>query len=208
MKRRWMVWPLALGMALTLVACKGSDPKDALVGTWTGQVDVMEQVVEGMRLSAPEIADELEMEALYIPLTMEFREDDTYTLTVDEEKLDQSMDELIEKSVDAALVYMEKMLQEQGITGMTVDEALAQSGMDRDSFTALMEESLGALSSTVAEEMQTEGQYRVDKEKLYTSDSKDQEPSDSEYTPYTLDGNSLTMDFTDVEMGEVTFTRG
>ena len=143
MKRRWMVWPLALGMALTLVACKGSDPKDALVGTWTGQVDVMEQVVEGMRLSAPEIADELEMEAFYIPLTMEFREDDTYTLTVDEEKLDQSMDELIEKSVDAALVYMEKMLQEQGITDMTVDEALAQSGMDRDSFTALMEESLG-----------------------------------------------------------------
>lgn len=208
MKRRWMVWVLALGMALTMMACKGSDPKDALVGTWSGQVDVMEQVVEGMRLSAPEIADELEMEAFYIPLTMEFREDGTYTMSVDKEKLDQSMDELIQKSVDATLAYMEKMLQEQGITNMTVDEALAQSGMDRDSFTTLMEESLGTLSTNVAEQMQMEGQYRADKEKLYTSDSTDQKPSDSEYTPYTLDKDSLTMDLSDVEMGEVTFSRG
>lgn len=208
MKHRWMVWPLAVGLILALTACSSSDPKEKLVGTWSGQVDVMEQVVEGMRLTAPEIADELGMENFYIPLEMEFREDDTYTLTVDQEKLDQSVDQLIQKAVDATMVYMEQMLKDQGITNMTVDEALAQSGMDRESFTALMKESLGQLSSTVAEQLKTEGQYRADKEKLYTSDSTDTKPGDSQYTPYTLDGDSMTMDFSEQEMGQVTFTRG
>lgn len=208
MKHRWMVWPLAVGLILALTGCSSSDPKEKLVGTWSGQVDVMEQVVEGMRLTAPEIADELGMENFYIPLEMEFREDDTYTLTVDQEKLDQSVDQLIQKAVDATMVYMEQMLKDQGITNMTVDEALAQSGMDRESFTALMKESLGQLSSTVAEQLKTEGQYRADKEKLYTSDSTDTKPGDSQYTPYTLDGDSMTMDFSEQEMGQVTFTRG
>lgn len=210
MKHRWMALPLALGLTLTLAltACSSSDPKEKLVGTWSGQVDVMEQVVERMRLTAPEIADELGMENFYIPLEMEFREDDTYTLTVDQEKLDQSVDELIQKAVDATLVYMEQMLKEQGITDMTVDEVLAQSGMDRESFTDLMEQSMGNLSSSVVQQIQTEGQYRLEGNQMYTSDDKDTEPGSDGATPYTLDGDKLNMDFSNVSLGEVTFTRG
>ena len=208
MKHRWMALPLALGLTLTLAACGGNDPKEKLVGTWSGQVDVMEQVVERIRLTAPEIADELGMENFYIPLEMEFREDDTYTLTVDQEKLDQSVDELIQKAVDATLVYMEQMLKEQGITDMTVDEVLAQSGMDRESFTDLMEQSMGNLSSSVVQQIQTEGQYRLEGNQMYTSDDKDTEPGSDGATPYTLDGDKLNMDFSNVSLGEVTFTRG
>lgn len=210
MKHRWMALPLALGLTLTLAltACSSSDPKEKLVGTWSGQVDVMDQVVEGMRVTAPEIADELELENFYIPLEIEFREDDTYTLTVDQEKLDESMDALIQKAVDATMVYMEQMLKEQGITDMTVDEALAQSGMDRESFTQLMRDSLSQLSTTVAEGIQTEGQYRLEGNQMYTSDDKDTEPGSDGATPYTLDGDKLNMDFSNVSLGEVTFTRG
>lgn len=208
MKHRWMALPLALGLTLTLAACGGNDPKEDLVGAWSGQVDVMDQVVEGIRVTAPEIADELELENFYIPLEMEFREDDTYTLTVDQEKLDQSVDELIQKAVDATLVYMEQMLKEQGITDMTVDEALAQSGMDRESFTDLMEQSMGNLSSSVVQQIQTEGQYRLEGNQMYTSDDKDTEPGSDGATPYTLDGDKLNMDFSNVSLGEVTFTRG
>ena len=208
MKHRWMALPLALGLTLTLAACGGNDPKEDLVGAWSGQVDVMDQVVEGIRVTAPEIADELELENFYIPLEMEFRDDNTYTMTVDQEKLDESMDALIQKSVDATMVYMEQMLKEQGITDMTVDEALAQSGMDRESFTDLMEQSMGALSSTVAQQIQTEGQYRLEGDQMYTSDDKDTEPGSDGATPYTLDGDKLNMDFSNVSLGEVTFTRG
>lgn len=210
MKHRWMALPLALGLTLTLAltACSSSDPKEDLVGAWSGQVDVMDQVVEGIRVTAPEIADELELENFYIPLEMEFREDDTYTLTVDQEKLDQSVDELIQKAVDATLVYMEQMLKEQGITDMTVDEVLAQSGMDRESFTDLMEQSMGNLSSSVVQQIQTEGQYRLEGNQMYTSDDKDTEPGSDGATPYTLDGDKLNMDFSNVSLGEVTFTRG
>ena len=208
MKHRWMALPLALGLTLTLAACGGNDPKEDLVGAWSGQVDVMDQVVEGIRVTAPEIADELELENFYIPLEMEFREDDTYTLTVDQEKLDQSVDELIQKAVDATLVYMEQMLKEQGITDMTVDEVLAQSGMDRESFTDLMEQSMGNLSSSVVQQIQTEGQYRLEGNQMYTSDDKDTEPGSDGATPYTLDGDKLNMDFSNVSLGEVTFTRG
>lgn len=208
MKHRWMVWPLALGLTLALTACSSSDPKEKLVGTWSGQVDVMEQVVERMRLTAPEIADELELENFYIPLEMEFRDDNTYIMTVDQEKLDESMDALIQKSVDATMVYMEQMLKEQGITNMTVDEALAQSGMDRESFTQLMRDSLSQLSSSVVQQIQTEGQYRLEGNQMYTSDDKDTEPGSDGATPYTLDGDKLNMDFSNVSLGEVTFTRG
>lgn len=208
MKRRWMVLPLALGLTLTLAACGGNDPKEDLVGAWSGQVDVMDQVVEGMRVTAPEIADELAMENFYIPLEIEFRDDNTYIMTVDQEKLDESMDALIQKSVDATMVYMEQMLKEQGITDMTVDEALAQSGMDRESFADLMEQSMGNLSSSVAQQIQTEGQYRLEGNQMYTSDDKDTEPGSDGATPYTLDGNKLNMDFSNVSLGEVTFTRG
>ena len=208
MKHRWMALPLALGLTLTLAACGGNDPKEDLVGAWSGQVDVMDQVVEGMRLTAPEIADELELENFYIPLEMEFRDDNTYIMTVDQEKLDESMDALIQKSVDTIMVYMEQMLKEQGITDMTVDEVLAQSGMDRESFTDLMEQSMGNLSSSVAQQIQTEGQYRLEGNQMYTSDDKDTEPGSDGATPYTLDGDKLNMDFSNVSLGEVTFTRG
>lgn len=208
MKHRWMALPLALGLTLTLAACGGNDPKEDLVGAWSGQVDVMDQVVEGMRLTAPEIADELELENFYIPLEIEFRDDNTYIMTVDQEKLDESMDALIQKSVDTIMVYMEQMLKEQGITDMTVDEVLAQSGMDRESFTDLMEQSMGNLSSSVAQQIQTEGQYRLEGNQMYTSDDKDTEPGSDGATPYTLDGDKLNMDFSNVSLGEVTFTRG
>ena len=210
MKHRWMALPLALGLTLTLAltACSSSDPKEKLVGAWSGQVDVMDQVVEGIRVTAPEIADELERENFYIPLEMEFRDDNTYIMTVDQEKLDESMDALIQKSVDATLVYMEQMLKEQGITDMTVDEVLAQSGMDRESFTDLMEQSMGNLSSSVVQQIQTEGQYRLEGNQMYTSDDKDTEPGSDGATPYTLDGDKLNMDFSNVSLGEVTFTRG
>lgn len=208
MKHRWMALPLALGLTLTLAACGGNDSKEDLVGTWSGQVDVMDQVVEGMRVTAPEIADELELENFYIPLEIEFRDDNTYIMTVDQEKLDESMDALIQKSVDATMVYMEQMLKEQGITDMTVDEVLAQSGMDRESFTDLMEQSMGNLSSSVVQQIQTEGQYRLEGNQMYTSDDKDTEPGSDGATPYTLDGDQLNMDFSNVSLGEVTFTRG
>ena len=208
MKHRWMALPLALGLTLTLAACGGNDPKEDLVGAWSGQVDVMDQVVEGMRVTAPEIADELELENFYIPLEMEFRDDNTYTMTVDQEKLDESMDALIQKTVDATMVYMEQMLKEQGITDMTVDEVLAQSGMDRESFTQLMRDSLSQLSSSVVQQIQTEGQYRLEGNQMYTSDDKDTEPGSDGATPYTLDGDKLNMDFSNVSLGEVTFTRG
>lgn len=208
MKHRWMALPLALGLTLTLAACGGNDPKEDLVGAWSGQVDVMDQVVEGMRVTAPEIADELELENFYIPLEIEFRDDNTYIMTVDQEKLDESMDALIQKSVDATMVYMEQMLKEQGITDMTVDEALAQSGMDRESFTDLMEQNMGNLSSSVVQQIQTEGQYRLEGNQMYTSDDKDTEPGSDGATPYTLDGDKLNMDFSNVSLGEVTFTRG
>lgn len=208
MKHRWMALPLALGLTLTLAACGGNDPKEDLVGAWSGQVDMMDQVVEGIRVTAPEIADELELENFYIPLEMEFRDDNTYIMTVDQEKLDESMDALIQKSVDATMVYMEQMLKEQGITDMTVDEVLAQSGMDRESFTDLMEQSMGNLSSSVVQQIQTEGQYRLEGNQMYTSDDKDTEPGSDGATPYTLDGDKLNMDFSNVSLGEVTFTRG
>lgn len=208
MKHRWMALPLALGLTLTLAACGGNDPKEDLVGAWSGQVDMMDQVVEGIRVTAPEIADELELENFYIPLEIEFRDDNTYIMTVDQEKLDESMDALIQKSVDATMVYMEQMLKEQGITDMTVDEALAQSGMDRESFTDLMEQSMGNLSSSVVQQIQTEGQYRLEGNQMYTSDDKDTEPGSDGATPYTLDGDKLNMDFSNVSLGEVTFTRG
>ena len=208
MKHRWMALPLALGLTLTLAACGGNDPKEDLVGAWSGQVDVMDQVVEGMRVTAPEIADELELENFYIPLEIEFRDDNTYIMTVDQEKLDESMDALIQKSVDTIMVYMEQMLKEQGITDMTVDEVLAQSGMDRESFTQLMRDSLSQLSSSVVQQIQTEGQYRLEGNQMYTSDDKDTEPGSDGATPYTLDGDKLNMDFSNVSLGEVTFTRG
>lgn len=208
MKHRWMVWPLALGLTLALTACSSSDPKEKLVGAWSGQVDVMDQVVEGIRVTAPEIADELELENFYIPLEMEFRDDNTYTMTVDQDKLDESIEALIQKTVDTIMVYMEQMLKEQGITDMTVDEVLAQSGMDRESFTDLMEQNMGNLSSSVVQQIQTEGQYRLEGNQMYTSDDKDTEPGSDGATPYTLDGDKLNMDFSNVSLGEVTFTRG
>lgn len=207
MKRKWMVWPLALGMVLLLAACGGGKQQESLVGSWTGQVDMMDQVVEGMNLTAPEIAQELEMEAFNLTLEMEFRDDNTYTMTVDQDKLDESIEELIQKTVDATLDHLEQELKDQGITNITVDEALAQSGMDRESFTQLMRDSLSQLSTTVAEGIQTEGQYRWEDGQLYTSDSVDVEPGSDDPIPCTLDGDTMTMDFGE-ELGQATFTRG
>ncbi len=179
-----------------LAGCGGdkSASGDSLEGTWRANLDMTDMFNEQM--AAGGMGEFMNISEFGITMVMEFKSDGTYSLSADEDALASSMEGLKEELKSSATAYLENMLKEQGLD-MSVEDALAASGMSLDDMLnqIFSEESMNELTAG----MKSEGQYKAEDGKLYTSDSVDEAPGDS-YESYTLDGDTLTLDAGDSEV--------
>ncbi len=191
-KRIAMILALVIVASLALVGCgKGGNDKDALVGTWSGKVDITGIFNDEIMASLGSDAEGLEgYKDLAMTINLDLKADDTYTMAMDEAGTTELMESIKAQTKDILLAYMEKMIKDMGVD-MTVEEAMEAAGISVDE---LMDEMFGADGLDVADLMEEiSGKYMVKGGEIYLSEGSD-EPEDVIPNPYKLDGNKLTIE--------------
>lgn len=180
---------LVLGMLLCLTGCSSSD-KDALIGTWEASLDLTD-ALNAELASDPEIAEFVQIKDFSLIMIMEFDEDDTYAMYVDEDALDETFVALQEDVAEGMAAYLENMaLEEMGVE-MTADEIMEMAGMSMDDLidSVFTEDML----EDIASGMEQEGKFKAKDGKLYTSAGLEYDVDPEVYETYELDGDSLTL---------------
>lgn len=191
-KRIALLLSFVLVLSLALCACGGGEKKESLVGTWNATIDIAEVYNAEIAASGDEaMAEYLSVDSFAIPLVMIFNEDGTYSLTVDKEGMDATMNGLIEDMKVGLEKYFNDYFSSMGLE-IDVDEALAASGMSLD---ALVEEMKGEImTEDMYADMESAGQYKAEDGKLYLTEDVEVEPVGGVYNTYTIDGDTLTIE--------------
>ena len=126
---------------------------------------------------------------------MEFREDDTFTMQVDGDSVEKSMEHLMDRVTDGMSRYMEDLMYEQTGVEMTVEEILASTDMTMEDLVAMMfpEASAAELKEQIAAEFSKEGRFKAEDGKLFTSAGIDLDVDTEVYVTYSLDSGKLTL---------------
>lgn len=189
-KKIALLLSIVLMLSVVLCACSTQTEKDKLVGTWKTTVNMADAFNEEMA-TEPEMAEYLTLESFDIGFILVFNEDDTYSLTVDSEIMDASVEKLGQDLTDGLLRYFADVLAAQGVE-MDVEDALTTMGI---SLEGLVEEMKAeAFSEESYSEMNAAGKFKAEDGKLYLSDSVDAEVDTADYNTYTLDGDTLTLE--------------
>ena len=180
-------------VAIVLLSCFAgcSKESDALIGTWQGEVNYAEYFNKGLQSVAGEgLAEYWAVEEFSVTLILTFREDGTYSMTVDREKLNGTIESLKKKLTRGLRDFMEDLI-EASESDMTVDEFMASLEIDMD---AMIEEAVGPdIVEALVNECTYEGNFSVKDGKLYTSAALAYSVDESMYEVYEVTQNTLTL---------------
>ena len=221
---------LMLALGLSLAACGGA--KSDITGTWQGRIDMTEYIVSkgnadiGAVLSNQGVDMPLDSIGNYLPefapvCTYVFREDGTYTFTMDEASM-QLVLEAYQAGVEAYFRYfyaqvlcqtlVELGMAEQvngveeleAILGVSLDEAISEMvGMElRDFIGQIVDEELGT-AQEMAGKINSEGKYKAKDGKLWMSSGLECDVDPESYDFYSIAGNILTIEEGSPSEGEV-----
>jgi len=216
--KRLLALALALLMILALTACGAA--KNELEGTWNAQMDMR-------RLLVATVDDEMDfdefgiepfsfgdfLEDCSVDMSFEFKNDGTYTKSVDEASVRQLREVTAKATMEFYYELMVRMLMEQlkeyspngsfadveeldafltDVLGMGLDGAIESSlGMSLEDY---VEEVLGdELWDEVLDGLRGEGKYEAKDGKLFLSDGLNYNIDPEIYDTYTLSGNTLTL---------------
>lgn len=195
------VLALALSAALLvglLAGCGGkTSDRDRLVGKWSSTQDMTDFFNQG--LAESDLGEELQVDKLEVVLVLELKDDDTYTLALDEDALAATAESIRPQLKEGMISFLN-----QTYPGVDVEDVLAQLGMTMDE---LLDETVPLESMASAYDMA--GQYMVKDGVLYLSDGLDEAPeeTDDDRNPYTLDGDQLTLRDVEGNLEDVVFQR-
>lgn len=162
--------------------------QELLVGTWKGEMDMIEAIME----EAGEALAGLELDEFKVTAVFTFNEDGTYTMSLDEASVEAAFDGMIDSLEGIMKEMMEGMAQE---AGMSLDDLLAVSGMTMEDLMAVVKETLEEedLVGEMVKEAKTDGKYKAENGKLFTTTEADAEFDEEVYDTYNLDGDVLTL---------------
>ena len=186
MKKMKRILSLLLIAVLILALSACGSKTDPLWGTWVGEIDLRDDLVESLDEAfegqgGPSAADYIT--DLAMTVTLEFKEDGTFIRSYD---LDKDKDAF----VTGCAAYMRDMIG--AIAGVEVDDATAAAALGMP-----LEDYALSVLDTMTEAMKDEsGTYKTDGKKIEWND---------EVNPYTIDGDTMIMDTGDI--GSVTFHR-
>lgn len=202
---------LCLVMVLSMVfAGCGADPKAELVGKWEGELDATDGIKNLFLASAGDMAEYIEVERFALKLTMEFREDDTCTMSIDPDALQEAFSSMVKSMGAGMTAYFEQLIEENELD-MTVDELLEASGMGTmdETLDMLLE---SAMAEIKPEDLVQDGKYIIKNGTLFISDDMNAEYKAEDASAYTIENGKLTFrlgGLEDLGMDEVemTFTK-
>lgn len=196
---------LALLLAAALLTGCGGNEEEALIGSWTKDYDISQDILSGMDPSLAQYYDFSGTPA-HLALDLELSADGTYTMGVKQENLEKLLENIRPVIRDGTLAYAESILAATGLD-MSAEEVFQQSGSSLDE---LVEEILAEAKNSLSEmgdELSVSGKWKAKDGKLYTTESMDEELDESSYELYELNGDTLTVYDNTGEGEDLVFTR-
>lgn len=195
-KRIALLLSFVLVLSLALCAC-GEKKEPTVVGTWRADINLAEAFNEEMAASG--MGDYINIESFNLPLVMEFKEDGTGSMSVDQAAMTETVDKLAADLTTGLEAYFTEYFSSMGLE-VDLDEALAASGMSMDDLVNEMKAEFAGEEAFA--EFTNEFKYKAEDGKLYMSDDLDSEVPTDEYNTYTLDGDTMTLDVGTEELEE------
>jgi len=192
---------LVLCLALCMTACGG---KKTIVGKWQAEFDMTDMLDEFLG-SSGEMAEFFDIDKLALDIVFEFKDNDKVEAYV----TDESAEKMAEEVIEATKKALEKMLEEEG---MSIEDFEGLTGMTMDD---MIEEAFGSsdpkeIGKTLTEDMEElGGYYKIDGDKLYIAEDKDDLDDEENAVDFELKGDKLTISFEDQDapVDELVFKR-
>ncbi len=163
--KRTMAISLCLLLVLGLLLC-GCSEKPPVLGSWKASADaggILRKIIEDQNGS---VGDYVTIDNCEMVLLAEFREDGTYSLKVDQEVFGASLEAQKEAMKPAMLKYM--------MDSLGLDEETMKSfNINIDT---IIDQVLDEGMTTSLAQLDLEGRYKVEENKLLLSGSPDAEP--------------------------------
>ena len=179
---------LTLALMLSMIGC-GEQSK--FIGKWEADVDMAKFINDGMaQAGSSDITKYIELDDFGIVFVMEFNEDGTYKMYIDEDSAKDAFEDAKEAFVDGMTEYFEDYIKDMGL-GMTVEEVLAASGTDLED---AADQAYGdAMLKSLMDETEKEGNFKVKDGKLFLSDGKDKNVDEKIYDTYEINDDELKL---------------
>lgn len=189
MKRTICLVLVTILILSSLAGC--AKDSDALIGTWEGEVNYAGYFNQGLQSVAGEaLAEYWTVENFPITLILTFREDGTYSMTVDRDKLNHTIVDLKKKLTKGLRDFIQDLI-DASESDMSVDDFMSSMDMDMN---AMIEEAVGPdIVDALIKDCTYEGNFTAEGGKLYTSASLANSINKSIYENYEITQNTLTL---------------
>ncbi len=190
MKRTVSIVLIAV-MVLVMAGC--SSEKDKLLGRWEGEMDMTQRFKDQMGAEDLESLEAyVTLENIVFTIYMDFQEDGTYSMGIDEQSFQTAMEGLVNDMVAGITAYFEDMIaQTPELEGATVDDLLALSGTSID---AMVEELWKELENEdFTSKLSQKGNWDAKKGQLFATEDVNDSVSEDTYYEYTLEDGVLTL---------------
>ena len=149
MKKRNLVIALAMAMLLLFTACGAEDKGNSLVGKWTGNLDLTNQIVQNMVAANASMEQYAKFENLQFAFVFEFTETEV-NVHIDEASTQQFITNIkagVANTVDAMVAGV------AAENNMTTDAVYAGMGVTRDAYIQAVTDAMGieAMVQAIAE---------------------------------------------------------
>ncbi len=193
MKKRNILLSLLFMLTMIISACGGD--ATSFEGQWKGTLDVTQQFEDGIKVNYPELEEYVDLESLVFVIDVTF----------DNGEMSMSVDQ---GSIDAFMANFESGMQKLGTDmllafletqDMTLEEVVAESGMDEDAYleSKFKEMKIDQMAEAM-QEVTNASMEMLSKIKVsYTFDEEfitlHYEDNTYEEIQYVLDGDELTL---------------
>ena len=198
MKRQAVCILAVLALIFTLAGCSasGSDKK-AFLGTWKVTVDLTDLINEDLQKGYAgvdeEWVDHFQFSDVDVTLVYTFNKDDTYSIRLDQDVLNATVDHMKDEFKDVAVMIIESSIAKSG-RDMTVEELLESQGLDLDGFIDRSVDFDATITKSIVDTFNGNGQWKAENGELYLSKSVVREAEDlSALYEITSDGIRLTL---------------
>lgn len=196
MKKRIVLLSSMLVLVLALAACSSNSGKgDPFKGAWHGTLDLTKQFNDGVIENYPELEQHVDFENLVFELDIVFA-DGNMSMTVAEESIDAFMENFETGMEKIGKGAFEDWLLTQD---MTLEEVVAESGMDEESYLSAKYDEMGISAMASAMEEVTneslDGLGKLSGPYTYDNDSVKLHFEDNSYESiqYEFEGDQLVL---------------
>ncbi|MGM9550042.1 MAG: hypothetical protein ACI3V5_09395 [Faecousia sp.] len=179
---------VVLVMAAALAGC--SDARSEVLGTWKADVNLAEFINQEMAAADESVAEYLSVDSFYLTMVLDFKENNTYSISLDESNLDATMEKFKQDVRSGMERYLVDMMADMGLE-MTVDEIMEASGTSMEEL--LEQACTDEMMQQIVDSAKSEGKFKVKDGKMYLSAGLDYEVDESIYGNYIIDGGKLTL---------------